>query len=272
MQVNKNLMTTIGLKEHPQRNLRYFIDLVTQEARAGLRVEASRGYLGMLWWVIEPTIYMGIFYLVFARLFKRGDENYVLFLLTGLIVWKWFYATINSGSNSLMANANLMNLVYLPKIIFPLTSITINTFKFLVIMIIFLIFLQFSSITPSLTWFYLPLLILTQLLLIIGMASLLAAIMPFFPDLKVIMDNILLMILFISGIFFDISKFPASTQQLLYLNPIATLINMYRNLLLRSLKPDLSQILYVILISFSVLVIAVWLLYCYDRIYPKIIH
>ena len=49
------------------RNYRYFIDLVLQKARAGLRAEASRGYLGVLWWVIEPVIYMGVFYTVFAH-------------------------------------------------------------------------------------------------------------------------------------------------------------------------------------------------------------
>jgi lipopolysaccharide transport system permease protein len=201
MKVNTLHSETIGFNVHPQKKTRYLIDLVLQEARAGLRAEASRGYLGVLWWGIEPVMYMGVFYFVFAHMYQRGDENYVMFLLTGMVVWKWFQATLNTGANSLMANAGLMNLVYLPKIVFPLTNIAVNTFKFLIVIFLFLIFLIFTDIQPSLTWMLLPVLILTQLLLIMSVTCLLAALMPFFPDLRAILDNILLMLFFLSGVF-----------------------------------------------------------------------
>lgn len=255
-----------------QRNWWNFVNLVLQKAKAGLRAEASRGYLGVLWWVIEPVMYMGIFYIVFAHLFHRGDENYIMFLLTGLIVWKWFHATVTTGSNSLIANAGLMNQVYLPKIVFPLTAIAINTFKFLIILILFLTFLQFTPTKPSLTWALLPFLILTQLLLIVSVVSLLAAVMPFFPDLKVILDNIMMMLLFLSGIFFDIAGLPVSIQGYLYLNPMATLITMYRKLLLEGVPPDWGQIFLVISFSFTVMILAGCLFHRFDRVYPKIIH
>ena len=255
-----------------ERNWRYFIDLVFQKAWAGLRAEASRGYLGVLWWVLEPVMYMFVFYIVFVHLFKRGDDNFILFLLTGLIVWKWFHATVIAGSNSLMVNAGLMNQVYLPKIVFPLTAIATNTFKFLIIFTLFLIFLQFTSIKPSLIWALLPVLILAQLLLIIAVTSLLAAIIPFFPDLRVILENIMMMFLFLSGIFFDISRLPASVQNYFWLNPMAVLISMYRKLLLKGGLPDWQLLLLVMAFSFLTMLLAVWLFHRFDRVYPKIIQ
>ena len=108
------------------RGWHYLTDLIIQKARAGLRAEASRGYLGVLWWVIEPVMYMSVFYVAFAHLLKRGDENFVIFLLVGLIVWKWFHATLSTGGNSLMVSAGLMNQIYVPKIIFPLTKHSFN--------------------------------------------------------------------------------------------------------------------------------------------------
>lgn len=251
---------------------RYFFDLVFQKARAGLRAEAQRGYLGVLWWVFEPLMYMGVFYIVFAHLLKRGDENFVLFLLTGLVVWKWFHATVNTGSNSLMVNVGLMNQVYVPKIFFPLTAVLINTFKFLIIFTIFLTFLKFTAVQPSLTWMLLPIPILSQLLLITSVTSLLAAIMPFFPDLRVIMDNVLMMLLFLSGIFYDVSSLPASLQKYILLNPMAVLITIYRKLLLEGVPPDWMQLLFVTLFSLSILLLAVFLFHRFDRIYPKIIN
>jgi lipopolysaccharide transport system permease protein len=254
-----------------QRDWRYFVDLVLQKARAGLRAEASRGYLGVLWWVIEPVMYMGVFYVAFAHLLNRGDEKFVVFLLTGLIVWKWFHATLSTGASSLMANAGLMNQVYLPKIVFPLTQIAINTFKFLIILTLFLIFLAFTPTRVTPAWSLLPLVILTQMLLIVAVTSLLAGIMPFFPDLRVILDNILMMLLFVSGIFFDIAGLPPSIGGYLMLNPMAALITMYRKLLLDGVPPDWHQLFLVILFSLIVLSLALWLFRRFDRVYPKII-
>jgi lipopolysaccharide transport system permease protein len=251
---------------------RYFIDLVYQNARAGLRAEVSRGFLGMLWWVIEPVVYMGVFYIVFAHIYQRGDENFIVFLLTGLISWKWFQATINTGANSLIAGAGLMNQVYLPKIIFPLTNITVNTFKFLIILVLFLIFLQFTAVKPSWNWFLLPALVLTQLSLITAITCFLAAVMPFFPDLRVILNNILMMIFFLSGIFYDIGRLPESYKHYLLLNPLATLISMYRKLFLYGLPPEWFQLLMILLFSLSLLILAIALFQRYDRVYPKIVY
>ena len=256
------------LRQGKWRNL---TDLVIQKAIAGLRAEASRGYLGVLWWVIEPVMYMGVFYVAFAHLLNRGDENYVIFLLTGLIVWKWFHATLNTGANSLVANAGLMKQVYVPKIVFPLTNIAVNTFKFMIILALLLVFLQFSAAKVSWTWTLLPVLVLTQLLLIVAVTSLLAAVMPFFPDLRVILDNVLMMFLFLSGIFFDIAKLPANVQEYLMLNPMAALIVMYRKVLLEGVPPDWQQVFGILSFSAAVMILAAWFFRRFDRVYPKIV-
>lgn len=253
------------------RDWRYLTDLVIQKARAGLRAEASRGYLGVLWWIIEPLMYMSIFYVVFAHLFRRGDANFIMFLLTGLISWKWFHATVATGASSLLTNVGLMNQVYLPKIIFPLTIVAINTFKFLIILTILLILLQFTSARVTWAWMLLPVLVLTQLLLIVAVTSLLAAIMPFFPDLKVILDNVLMMLLFLSGVFFDINKMPESVQGYFWLNPMALMIALYRKVLIEGAQPDWLQLSGILVFSAVLLIFAVRLFHRFDRVYPKII-
>jgi lipopolysaccharide transport system permease protein len=268
MAVDNALKTSIGSN---YRDWHYLVDLIIQKARAGLRAEASRGYLGVLWWVIEPVMYMSVFYIAFAHLLHRGDDNYVTFLLTGLIVWKWFHATLTTGSNSLMDSAGLLNQIYVPKIVFPLTIVAVNTFKFLFILIILVVFLQFSTAGVTAAWLLLPVLVFTQLLLIAALSSLLAALMPFFPDLKMIFDNILMMLLFLSGVFFDIAKLPENLQGYLLINPMAALIAMYRRVLLQGLPPDWGQMAWIVAFSAVTMALAVWVLRRFDRIYPKII-
>ncbi len=226
----------------------------------------------MLWWVIEPLMYLSVFYIVFTHILKRGDENFVLFLLTGLIVWKWFQSTINTGASSLIQNASLMNQVYLPKIVFPLTAVSINTFKFLIVLFLYLIILQFTPTSFYLSWTLLPVIILCQLLFIIGVTSLLAAIMPFFPDLRMVLDNILMMLLFVSGIFFDVSSMPESVKKIFMLNPMASLIIMYRTIILDGSFPDWNALLAILVFSIFLIFVAIFIFYRFDRIYPKIIH
>ena len=257
---------------HPRTELRYYFELVLQKAKADLRTEAARGYLGVLWWIIEPIMYMGAFYIVFAHLYRRGDDSFVMFLLTGLIAWKWFHSTVSVGSNSLMVNVNLMNHVYLPKIVFPLTTITVNTIKFLIILSLFLLFLQFGAEKASWDWILLPGIIFVQLLLIVAVTSFFSAIVPFFPDFRVILENVLLMLFFLSGVFFDITTLPAQAQKYLYLNPMAVLIANYRKVLLQGVTPDWQGLMLVILFSLLVLCLSVWLFRRYDRIYPKVIY
>lgn len=254
------------------KTFKYCFDLILQKTMADLRTEASRGYLGVLWWILEPVMYMGAFYIVFTHIRTRGDENYVMFLLSGLVVWKWFHTTITGGANSLIANAGLMNQVYLPKIIFPLTTVTVNTIKFLIIMILFLFFLLTFTDGISLSWSWLPMIVCVQLLLITAFTCFLSALMPFFPDFNMILQNIMLILFFLSGIFYDISKLPEKIEKALIVNPMASLISMYRNVLLNQKAPDWVVLLYIILASILILWLAVLLLKRYDRLYPKIVR
>ena len=103
----------------------HYLEFIWYRSLAQLRSESSRAYLGYLWWVLEPLLYLAVFYVVFALVLNRGDENYVQVLLTGLVVWKWFDSSVRSSMDVIHQNAGLIDKVYLPKIVFP----TVNRFK-----------------------------------------------------------------------------------------------------------------------------------------------
>ena len=69
-------------------------DLVVYKVYAELKSEATRTYIGVLWWVMEPIIFMGIFYFVFGVLFQIRAPDFIPFLLVGLTAWHWLQATI----------------------------------------------------------------------------------------------------------------------------------------------------------------------------------
>ena len=204
-------------------------------------------------------------------MFKRGGEGFIYFLLVGLVVWKWFDSSIRSGMVSLQTNAAVIQQVYQPKFIFPVIVVLINTAKFLLVMLLLLLFLLISGKPVSITWLALLPLIGVQFVLIVGITSVCATVIPFLPDLKWVVDNGLTMLFFLSGVFFDISAMPEHLQGWLRLNPMAVLIDSYRSVLLLGQMPDWGHVFWVLLFSCVLVVVALHLFSRYDRIYPKLV-
>lgn len=250
---------------------RHYLDLIWYKSTAELRAEAARAYLGFLWWLVEPVLYMIAFYVVFALIFQRGGENFVPFLLCGLVVWKWFGSTVSQCANAIPSNAGLMNQVYIPKYLFPAIVNLVAFIKFLVIFVLLLVFLVAYGIMPTSAWLFLPVVLVIQFLFVAVVSGFVAAIVPIVPDLKMVLDNVLMLLFFISGVFFDINSVPDGIRDVLVLNPMAVIIESYRAILIGSASPQLLPMVYVFLFS----MVGAWavarMFRHYDRVYPKIL-
>lgn len=215
-----------------------YASLIWNKSIADLKSEARRGYLGILWWVIEPVLYLSVFYLIFVMIFKTRSEDAVAFLLVGLVVWKWFSASIIQCSVCITANIGIIRQVSVSKAIFPLMTVLSATLKFLVVFFLLILFLIYVGEVPTYKWIAIPFVLVTQLLIMLAIGTILALLVPFFPDIKLIVDNGMTLLFFLSGVFFDIGDAPAEIQRYLYLNPMVSLIESYRTILIDNHYPD----------------------------------
>ncbi|MEM7018062.1 MAG: ABC transporter permease [Pseudomonadota bacterium] len=247
-----------------------YLELILYKTYAELKAETRRTYLGVLWWVFEPIMYMAVFYVVFSGLMSRGGEGFVPFLLVGLVVWQWLKGCMTHGATTIMFGRALMQRVHLPKAIFPIVQIMTDTVKFFFIFALLLIFLWFSGYPPSWTYLALPLLLLVELILIGALTMTLAAIVPFMPDIRFIVDNLLLAVFFLSGIFFSADTLLEEHKALFYLNPMANLIEDYRNVLIYNTWPDWDSLGLIALLSIFGMIAAMLFINRFEYIYPKI--
>jgi lipopolysaccharide transport system permease protein len=254
------------------------LNLVLYKAYAELRTEAERTYAGFLWWVLEPIFSMLVYYVVFAYFFGQdfedggiqGRENYVSFLCIGVVTWQWMQNTVMRASNTILLGRELMQQVYLPKVVFPAAAVLADCAKFTVVFVLLLTFILLQGAEVSRAYLALPLLLVIQVTFITGLTFVMAAIMPFFPDLRLLILHVLHLGFFVSGVFFDIADLPPRLQILFRLNPMANLLEAYRAVLLHSQWPR-WDLLVAIFLSSAVLVAAGgWLIHRLDRVFPKV--
>jgi len=251
-------------------NIRY-LELLIHRTLAGLYTEASQTYLSFIWWIVEPILYMLTFYFVFGFIFQRGDGDYIPFVLCGLTAWKWFGASVDSGANAIRSNASLMGQVHVPKILFPSISILQNSAKFIFVLVILILVIQFIEPGISLTYLALPVVLFTQLSLISACAFLLSAFVPFIPDLSYLVRNGLQLMFFASGIFYSVSEMPESYQHIFYLNPMVTIIDSYRDIFMFQRWPDFPTLGFILGLSLVGVLLAYIFIKKYDRVYPKMV-
>ena len=247
-----------------------YFEFVWHRSIAELRGDFSRVFLGTFWWLAEPILYMLVFYVIFGVIFQQRGENYASFLLTGLVFWKWFASAINNSSTVIVRSMSLIYQVYLPKWVFPCVAVLTSSFRFIIVFVVLIVFLLIVGQPVTIAWIIdLPLLLLVQLLLMLGISMSLAAIVPFVPDLKFLIDNGMLLLFFISGIFFHFDSVPDSIRPYFDLNPIGVLIHNYRQVLINGEYVDWGGLVPLALVTLFFLVLGSLLLIRLDRVYAK---
>ena len=249
-----------------------YLELVLFLVYTDLRTEVARRFLGFLWWILEPVMYMAVFYVVFEMGMRQGGPDYVPFLLCGMVPWKWFDGSVRQAESSILGNSSLMQQIHVPKVIFGLVQVLTNTFKFLVVLLLLVIFMISLGHHPSIAWFGLLPLALVQLFLIISAGLLLAALIPFAHDLKQVVDNLLMLMMFMSGIFFSTDAMPEEARKFIGLNPMVGLIEAYRDVLMHNHWPQWADLGYALMVSVPMLAIAITVISRYERHYPKLIY
>ena len=205
-------------------------------AYLNLVADASRYYLGWLWWVLEPLAMTAVFYVVFKFLRPR-DEGFVYFLIVGVTMWLWFSNGVGNASGALGGARNLILQLKVPKMMFPLINVIAVTYRqaFVVLVLLFAV-AALVGISPA--WIALPVLLVVQILLIVAAAVTVAFLCVWLPDLKFVVASMLQLLMFCSGIFFEIESFPEAVQDWFRLNPMAVMLEQYRLVLLEGALPD----------------------------------
>lgn len=248
-----------------------FWQLVLIKVRLNLRSEASKSYLNYLWWVLEPALFVAVFYLVFGVLLERGGPNFVAFLVCGKIPFLWYSRTVSNSSGSILAGRGLISQVYIPKVFFPIVVMLQDAVKQAFVFSLLLVFLILYGTDVGWTWLLLPLVVLTQALFILASGLAAAAIVPLVPDFRYIINTGLMLLMFGSGIFYSYKEVvQPEYQELFLMNPMAALIKNYRQILMENAAPDFDRLLVISIVCVAIALVLTFVLDRYHGEYSRL--
>jgi homopolymeric O-antigen transport system permease protein len=167
------------------REVWQFREVVKNFVSQDLKVKYRRSFLGFFWSLLNPLLHLTVISVVFAMLFKFDVRNYALYVLSGLIPWTFFAATIDGCSMSIIACEGMIKRQYFPKLVFPLSVLMQNLVTFGLSLVALLVVIgPFSGfrITPALL--ILPLSFLCIVGVAFGIGVIAAVLTVYFRDFQ----------------------------------------------------------------------------------------
>ena len=250
-------------------SLRHYAPLTVYMTLALMKKEAAGTFGGFLWWIAEPVFYFFVYYFVFTVVFHTRTENYIAFLLVGLVVWRWFTVVVNYGTLSIIKNRAIIRQVDVPKILFPLQAVLMETYKFLAGLAVLTVFLAATGSFAFGTACLFPVVFALALALFSGIVLVTSAIAPFFPDVANLVRMSFRGLLFVSGVFYDGSRIPEKYRELFYLNPLASLLDLFRDVLIYGRVPAAEKFAAVLFAATVFLVAGLWMHVRLNRVIPR---
>lgn len=242
-------------------------------ANADLKAEVANSYLNRLWWLLEPFFNMLVYVIVFGRVMGNSIENYATFVFSALLMWTFFNKIINYSVKCVRNNRDIVTKVYVPKHVLLISNMILNFFKLLfsLIVLIPMLFIFKVQIGIEILWIIPAYLLMIFLSFGAGMIFLHFGV--YIDDLSYAVGILLQMLMFLSGIFYDvITSLPTPLNtMMLCVNPVAMFIDTMRNALLNNLITNVPLIAIWLILSVLISYIGIHIVYKNENGYVKVV-
>lgn len=241
------------------KELYQYRELLKTNVKKEIRGKYKASVLGVFWSFINPLLQVLVYAIVFPYMLRDTGDNYIIYLITGIIPWTFFSTALTSCVGCIKNNAGIIKKVYFPREILPISSVVSGFVNFLISCIIILLFCLGFGVGISWHIIFVPLIGLIEAVLILGIGMALGAMDAYVQDLEYFVNFLLTLAFYGTPIVYRLSTFGSASlvSKLVRLNPVTTLMNAYRDVFLNHVMPDFAALGVVALVSVAILVIGV---------------
>ncbi|MDQ6990711.1 MAG: ABC transporter permease [Mariprofundaceae bacterium] len=222
--------------------------------RVRLRERYEGSYLGVAWSVLAPVLTMIAIALVFPLLMRVKVENYVIYLFSGLLVWRFVSSAMLAGGESVLGYKELIQKAPLPTMLYPMVVICIEFINFILVMACLYVVATLFNYELHIHPIYLLGATFVTMVFSIGVAALFSVVITFFRDIRQILDVIVQAFFYLTPIIYPISMIPDKYHSLMELNIFYQFVRLYHQAIYSPNSPDWHDMLIPALISCVVFV------------------
>lgn len=223
------------------RRLVEYRELLANLVRKELRSRYKDSTLGFLWSMLHPIMYLVVFWVVFTIILPGGPPDFPAFLLSGLLPWTLFSASLAGGTVSVVGNGALLKKVYFPREVLPLASIGAALFHFMLQMLVLVAFLALSR-HPFVSRYLVlvPVAIAVEVLLAAGLSLLLASLNVYMRDVQHLLELVLLAWFWMTPIVYPVALVAGRMKEFLWLyllNPMTIVVLSFQRAFYNQVTP-----------------------------------
>ena len=213
--------------------------------RRNIKVRYMQTVLGSTWIVIQPLLLAGMLTVVMGAVLgaPSGDIPYPLFAFTGSAIWNTFQRAFSETSTSFTNSATIIQKVYFPRILIPLSSALTTLLEFIPVFVALVLATMAYGRFPGLPILALPLYLLLAFALAFGVGLWVTALDAIYRDLRLVVPSVLQMMMFASPVMYAISAVPAKWRNLYDLNPLVAILQGFRWSLISGMSPPSTDVL-----------------------------
>lgn len=204
-----------------------------------IKVLYAQTILGFSWAILNPTIQILIFTIIFGHVAQISTDGipYVLFSTVAIIPWTYMSESMNASSQSLVDQQSVLGKIYFPRILYPVTPILAKLVDFTISLLLLAGVMIYYQITPTWNLIYFPFLVLLMMIIPTGIGMWLSALAIRYRDVKFAMPFVVRMLIYSAPILYTASSIPEQYRFFYSLNPIVAVVEGFRACLLGTPMP-----------------------------------
>jgi ABC-type polysaccharide/polyol phosphate export permease len=245
--------------ESRSRRWRHRADLVSHLARREFSLRYHDSALGVLWSLLLPLAQLLVLVFLFQRVIPLGIDAYPAFVLSALLPWSWFSASVSAASGLFVGNRDLVRQPGFAPAMLVVVNALSNLVSLLVSLPILLVLLGWYGREPGLSLLLLPVLLLIQGVLTVGIGLGVATLNVFYRDVQHIVAVALMLLFYLTPVFYRTQEVGAGFRWLFRLNPIAVLVEGYRTVFFLGTVPAAGPLVLAAASSAGIGAIAYWI-------------
>ncbi|MGI5907769.1 MAG: ABC transporter permease [Christensenellales bacterium] len=255
------------------KDMKRYIPYVLYASKSDLKSEVANSHLNWLWWILDPLCFMLVYIFIALVVFRRTTPYFPVFVFSGLIIWYFFSRNIRASVTMVRSNKSIIKKIYVPKHVLILENMLVQLFKFLVSCGLLIVLIIIYQVPLSLNILYVFPVFIVILMLTYGLACILMHFGVFVEDISNIINVLLRLMMYLSGIFYSIRDRVPEPYNMILLrgNPMAFCMDAVRSALLEQKAPDFLVLGIWFAIGLLLCLIGLKLIYKYENSYAKVI-